>query len=554
MKANDLLDLMGEVEDEYIHDANIDPTVKTATLPKRMRKYAVIAACLALVVGIGSYILPRMGGTAGGGAAGHEEGSTFMSYAGPVFPLTMWEENNDISAERDITMDFAPWVPVWISNEEEAASRTYLTEAERQEVLETYNKWFPEGGYYPSSNDIVVTDSYTLTNKDTAEQTIRVLYPFATDLHGIQENRPILTVEGETLKTKLHVGSYAGSFQGAWENWAETHENPGTMNLQYFESWEEYQTLLADGTYLQNALGGFIDLSHIPVTVYEFTEDWGPKDDDDAGIPNPTIRVMFELDYEKTKVLSNNFHGGYYDRENGVMGKSFSIREEGERNYGVPCHLIVIGDDVENLQYEGYATGGWDTEETVEAGVTITRRETNLEEALRQAAGCNYQDILDVGNYSEAQSEYGFELYYGLLKAHLVEYGVLSSNGMERYDDGTIESLDVVGVSRVCWVEAEVTIAAGESVTLQATMRKEPSYDFHCAARENKGVNGYDMVTALGSNLRITGQTARLEDRGQIEIVRQNFGFDLINDIYEVELDMTNPHYYLEVREKEDKK
>ena len=79
-------------------------------------------------------------------------------------------------------------------------------------------------------------------------------------------------------------------------------------------------------------------------------------------------------------------------------------------------------------------------------------------------------------------------------------------------------------------------------------LEKEPSYDFHCTATDNKGVSGYDLVTMLGSDLAFTQQTARLEDRGQIEIVRQNFGFDLANDIREVELDVTNPHYYLEVR------
>ena len=46
--------------------------------------------------------------------------------------------------------------------------------------------------------------------------------------------------------------------------------------------------------------------------------------------------------------------------------------------------------------------------------------------------------------------------------------------------------------------------------------------------------NGYDMVTGLGSNLIFTGQTARLEDRGRIEIVWQNFGFDIENGVNEV--------------------
>ena len=53
----------------------------------------------------------------------------------------------------------------------------------------------------------------------------------------------------------------------------------------------------------------------------------------------------------------------------------------------------------------------------------------------------------------------------------------------------------------MCWTETEITIPASESVKLDATFEKEPSFDFHCAATENKGVSGYDVVTALGSQI-----------------------------------------------------
>ena len=82
---------------------------------------------------------------------------------------------------------------------------------------------------------------------------------------------------------------------------------------------------------------------------------------------------------------------------------------------------------------------------------------------------------------------------------------------------------------------------------LDAAFDKEPSFDFICAPG-NKGISGYDLVTKLGSNLTFTGQTAKLEERGRIEIVRQNFGFDPVNGITKVELDMNEPHYFLEVR------
>ena len=79
-------------------------------------------------------------------------------------------------------------------------------------------------------------------------------------------------------------------------------------------------------------------------------------------------------------------------------------------------------------------------------------------------------------------------------------------------------------------------------------MNKEESADFYCAHTENQGVSGYDLVTSLGSNLTCTGQTTTLEDRGQIAIVRQNFGFDLENGVKTVALDLSTEHYYLEVK------
>ena len=120
MKSNDLLDAIGEVSDEYVADAE---NVKKRRMPRWARWSCTAAACLAAVAGIGGVLLIR-GGMDGGsaGGSGHAGGSSFMHYAGPVFPMTLLESNQEISAERDITLDFAPWVPVWVSNEEEAAS------------------------------------------------------------------------------------------------------------------------------------------------------------------------------------------------------------------------------------------------------------------------------------------------------------------------------------------------------------------------------------------------------------------------------------------------
>ena len=543
-KSERLFQAMNDIGEDKIDEAAEAVTKKKL----HWRRWTALAASLALVVGAGGYFLSRTmgGGAASGGAggSGSDGASTFMAYAGPVFPLTLKEENADITAERNITLDFQPWVRVWWSNEEEAAARQDLTEAERQEVLKDYNEWFPEGGYWKSSTDILVTDSYVLTNAADVDQAVTVLYPFVSSLRDLEKDTPVLTADGEKLETNLHAGGYSGGFMRVVGGDLVTEESAGSLNLDQLNSWEEYKALLLDGTYQAKALGDYPDLSGIPAVVYQFTDPWGPEADEDAGIPNPSIQVTFEMDYDRTTVLSYGFHSMSRDEENHFMGQGFSIREEWEKNYGEPYYLIVLGDDVENLAFQGYVTGGWNTQETVEAGVTVRRYETDLDAVLREVTQMMYRD------YRENQETGGgadFEMYYGLLCEYLTSYGLLSEQPAQRYDTGWLWNNDVASVDRVFYLEAEVNVPAGQSVKLTAEMTKEPSYDFYCAHTENQGVCGYDLVTKLGSNLACTAQTATLEDRGQIEIVRQNFGFDLENGIKTVALDPDQEHYYLEV-------
>ena len=511
------------------------------------RRWTALAACLALLLGLG-LILPRLGGSSGGSGSGSDGASTFMSYAGPVMPLTLKEENSAITAQRAITLDFAPWVPVWESNEERVKERTDLTEEERQKVLEEYQKLYPEGGRYQYSSNILVTDAYTLTNSSPEDQTVTLLYPFTGQLRYLSARQPVLTVEGQELETALRVGAYAGSFEGVWAGSLEG-EAEGSVNLNFAESWEDYRDILADGSYAANALGDGPDVSGVPVVVYEFTDPYGPEADEEAGIPNPSIRVAFDLDYDKTTVLGYGFHFGSYDRENGTMIQGFSIPEEGEPRYGRSFYLLVMGEDIQNMTTGGYVTGGSDRDTPVleDCGVSVERYESDRDTMLRQLLAQNLEEQLQVG---EMTSGLGFEVYYRAFLEHMLAYGVLSPQGMERYGAGWIEEMttDVQTVDRVCWLEAQVTVPASGSLTVTATMTKEGSFDYACASRENRGVYGYDLVTRLGSNLLCTRQTATLEDRGQITVIRQNFGFDLDSGVQTVELDQAAEHYYLEVK------
>ena len=56
------------------------------------------------------------------------------------------------------------------------------------------------------------------------------------------------------------------------------------------------------------------------------------------------------------------------------------------------------------------------------------------------------------------------------------------------------------------------------------------------------------MATRLGSNLKFNKLTAELLSYSHIEIVRQNYGFDLTKGISKINLDTSVDFYYLEIK------
>ena len=103
-RSERLFRVLSEIDERKIDEAAPAESKKQF----RWKRWGAAAALL-LVVGVGSYVLPRLGGRAGsngtgdpgaGGDSGSDGASTFMSYAGPVFPLTLKEADSTITARR----------------------------------------------------------------------------------------------------------------------------------------------------------------------------------------------------------------------------------------------------------------------------------------------------------------------------------------------------------------------------------------------------------------------------------------------------------------------
>lgn len=463
-------------------------------------KWAAAAACTCLIISVGTFLFTNTntnmqpeGGNSGsftntnsqlgGGNAdgsGHDEATAFMSYAGPLFPLTTLETAGGIEAERNINFDFSS------------------------------EKW----------KNITVHDVYTLTNTTDRDITVTALYPYASSFYTVCP--PTVTVDGVEADATLHSGMY---------------------NLGYdISSWEDYKALFADGSYMKDAFEDYPVLDE-RVTVYRISDV--SYEGDDPLATAPTLNVFCNIDYDKTAILTYGFNGGSYDREKGYWNGSFFV--EGEWwNKEMDYYMIVVGDDIGEYTVQGYRNGGCYPYDKIDGvSANVERYETTFCEILKTITGAYYEFV--AANYDESDfaDNITFDMYYGELCRFFDRYGIPDGYPGDRLEE---ISMATTFRERVLYHSFELTVPAGGSSEICINLSKEASYDFYGAGSENTGVEGYDMVTSLGSTLNFTAQSASLVNLENVEIIRQNFGFHPENGVIQVELDLSQEHYYLEIK------
>ncbi len=519
MSEEKLLAAFGQIDEKLIEEA--DPEKKQSDNQSRNKKtvwwkWAAVAACVCLMVGLGTQLLRDKQGEKGG-SSGNESGTVFMSYAGPVFPLHSLTDTSGITAERNIDYDFSPYIPVTITAE---------ADGEKQ-------------SHYRYQTESIVIDSYVLSNQTDNDVTLSMVYPFVSNFREGYQYLPAISIGGSEVETELYAGKFSGYFYSAHGRGSSAADK---SNISGQQQWQAFQTLLEDGQYLADALAPYPELNQ-KVIVYKINNI--VYDGNDKKATNPTLGFEFTIDEENTIVFPYGSRGGRRDSRTGEWLQSYDIPEDGREPED--CYLLVLGNDIRDVAVQGYRDGGCDKGEEI-TGVTadVERYESTLGEMV-------WQLLFEENKikYWEEEEEYwdiaSDEMVFGSLAELLYDYGVLAENPAERYDWGHLEDMwsETYHMERVLYVAFSVTVPANSSISVEASMLKDASFDYSGHGTDR---NGYDLVTTLGSSLAFSVQTASVSNTEAIEIVYQNFGFHPAEGINKVTLDVKEPHYHMEIR------
>jgi len=521
MNTRALYDGITDIPDEMIEEAGAHRFRKS----RPWIKFAAAAAAVAVAVGVGGVVSGRIqtpfsgAGAGGGGTAGPENGYSYMSYVGPVLPLTAVSGAEGVTAERSVDFDFSPY---------KTRTETYG----EGEDIHSYETW---------DSAAIVTDAYTLRNETDEDKTLSLLYPAILSFRDAADCLPTVTVDGREAETALHIGAYTGGYRGV----SGADDPDGSANLDPIRSWEGYRALLSDDGYRRSAMEPLPELT-VPVTVYRVDGyEVAPTD-----AVNPSLKMSFRVDPETTRVmswganaLSNDAATGQYSRLVGGLDNLYRQPE--------PMYVILYGGDIiGDYSLQGYKNAGGDPGTEIDVTATVTRYETTLDELLRQLVDEQMSDerIYPEGERDALMFAVPRETLYGLAAQFLLEYGLMSDAPKDRYAFGHLEHVfEAFSLQRVLYLAFDVTVPAGGSTDITAVMRRDGSRDYIGPKMYSEG---YDLATRLGSMLLFAEQRASVSHTEEIEMVENSFGFDIDSGLTAVTLDPAVEHYWMQVAKK----
>lgn len=392
---------------------------------------------------------------------------------------------------------------------------TSLSGSEQVEVTRNVNFDFlpyaEREEYDMDAGSAIITDNYQLTNTTNEAVTMELVYGFEGQFIDDLAEIPQITVNGEVLEAEIHPSV---------DIFGDIH---------YADNWKEYKNALTENDFLSTAMARAPQWDS-PVTVYHFTNATydEPEVDDTVhyGVQfsMPTDTTIWVQEYGMTRYNEETGHIQLMFREEWGDGWMFVAGEE-------PTEMTFVGNVGFNVTEDSALQG---------LSMQVETWESTFSECLwALAQEYDFWELND--SYPNPGLVTPEMLYEGAMK--------LIADPDYHNPSGEIQSMnavfhDVVTDIRMLYWVFPVEIPAGAAVEVSARYTQEASEDYGGPLEPREG---YDMATALGSNLNFISQSASVTNDHLIKILDQNFGFDLNMGITQVLLDLKVERYYMDI-------
>ncbi len=417
---------------------------------------------------------------------------------GPLMPVTLAQANSAITAQRDMTYDFS-------------------------------------GVVKESNGFVAIRDSYELTNTSDEAQTVTLLYPYQGTIYEMNNgSKPQVTVNGQVTSSDMQTGAYYGTDSFGYE-----------QLLSFAHSTDEMDCIIGDVA--SHACASVVDeeLWNKNVLVYEFSDAKCEGDPTEYG----AYAAKFKVDDYKNIYFQDISGVTYYE---GYLYVGFYL--EDVMNGDTPKIIFMDGKEPAEYSEQGYSCMEFfEDYEVDDISASMTKREVTFGKLFDEVMKSN-RVAEQWGEERElsAEEQKLFEEFAAQIVSDVVGRNAKDGeyDDMAAYFSNSLSDMAYYAYTgtTLFLVKNEVTIPAGGTINVAYEYKKQGQHDETCPEPDFYDCYGYDNAINMGTNMTFTKQVANIAEQGNIEIIDQNYQFDLAAGVKSVELALDAERYYMVVR------
>ncbi len=417
---------------------------------------------------------------------------------GPLMPVTLAQANSAITAQRDITYDF--------------------TDVTKE-----------------SDGFVTIRDSYEFTNSSDEDQKVTLLYPYQGTIYEMNNgSKPKVMVNGQVVSADMQTGAYYGKDSFGYE-----------QLLSFSHSTDEMEYIIGDVASHASVKGVDEKLWNKEVLVYEFSDVKSAKDPTEYG----AYAAKFKVDDYKNIYFQDIGGVTYVD---GYLYVGFYVEDVLEGD--TPKIIFLDGKAPEDYSEQGYACMEFFEEyEVDDVSASMTKKEVTFGKVFDEVM--KSKRVAEKWGEERTLSEQEQQLFESFTAQIISDVVSRNAQGGEYDDMSAYFSNSLSDMAYYAYtgttlflVKNEVTVPAGESIQVEYEYLKQGQHDETCPEPDFYDCYGYDNALNMGTNMTFTKQVTNIEEQGNIEIIDQNYQFDLEAGIKSVELELDAERYYMVVR------